>query len=53
MAVSLKPKPYVPTGRWWTRTKHALFTAYVNCWLRYEESKPREFYGQLDALEME
>ena len=51
--MSLIGLSYKPSGKWWTRTKHALFTAYVNCWLRYEESKPREFYGQLEEAGIE
>lgn len=47
----LKPAIFTPSGSWWTRTKSALFTAYVNLHLRAAERQPADLYVQLDRLE--
>ena len=45
----LLPAIYRPTGHRWSRFRHALFTAYVNCWIRWAESDGH-FYRQLERL---
>lgn len=47
----LLPAIYRPSGTWWTRTKAALFTAYVNVHIRREERQDAEFYVQIDQME--